>query len=96
MEDFIAGIVVVIGLVILIFFLKGIEDDSEQKEISKLNTEIHSYSTIVVNGETYDADKVINAEIEYVYRANDIIILTLSDGTKIYAQEGTYTLKGAK
>ena len=96
MEDFIAGIVVIIGLVIFIFFLKGIEDDSEQKEIKELNTEIHSYSTIIVNGEAYNTDKIINAEIEYVYRANDIMIFTLSDGTKIYAQEGTYTLKGAK
>lgn len=96
MEDFIAGLVVIIALIIFIFFVRGIENDSEQREISALNTEIHSYSTIVVNGETYDTDKIINAEIEYVYRANDIVIFTLSDGTKIYAQEGTYTLKGAK
>lgn len=96
MEDFIAGIVVMAALVIFILFVRSIENDSEQKEKSALNTEIHSYSTIVVNGETYDTDKIIDAEIDYVYRANDIIIFTLSDGTKIYAQEGTYTLKGAK
>lgn len=58
--------------------------------------EIRMYNTLVVNGETYKTEDIISVSAKYEYHANDIIIITLKDGTRVSFQEGNYTLKDKK
>jgi len=58
--------------------------------------EMRQYNYLVVNGETYKTEDIVSVSAEYEYHANDIITITLKDGTRVSFQEGNYTLKDKK
>lgn len=63
---------------------------------SSFEDEMRQYNYLVVNGETYKTEDIVSVSAEYEYHANDIITITLKDGTRVSFQEGNYTLKDRK
>ena len=63
------------------------------KSEKELSEKVHSYNTITVNGEVFETSKIVNIVIQEQYNANDTVIFSMSDGTEVEIQEGSWTLK---
>lgn len=76
-------------IVILLISLFGMSMCGSASFESRL--EGHEY--LVVNGETYLISEIDGVEYLPRYRANDIIVVYMHDGTEVRFQEGSYTIK---
>ena len=86
----IIGAIIVAGLIFGLIATGVYFHHQSEKELSK---KIHSYNTITVNGEVFETNKIVNIVIQEQYNANDTVIFSMSDGTEVEVQEGSWILK---
>lgn len=78
----------IIGLLIcfvLVWFISCAESNS-------VESEVHKYKYIIVNGQEYVTAYIESVEYSHRYRANGVLEFHLKDGTIVRCQEGQYTL----
>lgn len=89
-----AGLIVYLLMVVMIVVFAFVYSSrDENKRISEITTKLNQYSSIVVNGETYDTDNIVHVDIEPKSYAPDIVVLKFEDGTLVEVPEGNYTFK---
>jgi hypothetical protein len=88
--------ILIIGIIFMASFIFGLIVTGvyfHYKSERELSEKIHSYNTITVNGEVFETSKIVNIDIQDQYNANDTVIFSMSDGTEVEVQEGSWTLK---
>lgn len=90
LKIFLIGFIIIVAL---IFSIIAIGAYSEHKSERELNEKIHSYSTISVNGEVFETSEIVDIDVKDNYYANNTVTFSMSDGTMIETQEGSWTLK---
>lgn len=83
-------------IVICILLLIGVVKWDSYASKTVFENEISQYTTLVVNGEEYNTEDIVNVKcIAGIYQENKFTI-TLKDGTKVFFLKNTYTLKNKK
>lgn len=90
--DWFYPILIVVCILLLIGVVKF---DAYASEVV-FRDDISQYATLVVNGEEYNTEDIVNVKcIAGIYQENKFTI-TLKDGTKIFFLKNTYTLRNKK
>lgn len=92
-EEYFGLIAYLLTVVMIVVFAFVYSSRDENKRISEITTKLNQYSSIVVNGETYDTDNIVHVDIEPKSYAPDIVVLKFEDGTLVEVPEGNYTFK---
>lgn len=90
LKIFLIGFIII---AVFIFSLIAIGAYSEHKSKKELTEKIHSYNTITVNGEVFETSEIVDIDVKDNYYANNTVTFSMSDGTMVEAQEGSWTLK---
>lgn len=86
----------IIGVIFIASFIFGVITTGtyfQHKSERELREKIYSYNTITVNGEVFKTSEIINIDVQEHYNANNTVIFSMSDGTEVEIQEGSWTLK---
>ena len=85
-------VMIVVSILLLVGLAKW---DAYSSEVVFRN-ETSQYTTLVVNGEEYNTEDIVNVKcIAGIYQ-EDKFTITLKDGTKVFFLENTYTLRNKK
>ena len=86
---------ILIGLftVLVIAFIFGIIGCTKKVKTDTLKEKIKEYSTLVVNGEEYPIEDVVDVKYIISFYMGEAYEVTLEDGTKIRFMDDNYTLK---
>jgi len=91
-RDWFYPILIVICILLLIGVVKL---DAYVSEVA-FRDDISQYTTLIVNGEEYNTEDIVNVKcIAGIYQENKFTI-TLKDGTKVFFLKNTYTLRNKK
>ena len=89
-KEFIAVLVLFVACIGILLGIIKLKANSNEKDFM---TEISSYETISINGESYDTDEVVTVTSHVGIYEEDAYEIILKDGTKICFSANGYTLK---
>ena len=85
-----------ITIVICVLLIIGLAKWNAYSSEAVFRNEISQYTTLVVNGEEYNTEDIVNVDCIAGFYQEDKFTITLKDGTKVFFLENTYTLRNKK
>ena len=83
-------------IVVFILLIIGVVKLDAYANKTVFEDDISKYTTLVVNGEEYNTEDIVNVECVAAIYQEDKFIITLKDGTKVFFLKNTYTLRNKK